>query len=152
MSGTNNPYGRGYSRGRGRCRGRGYSRGGFLNINKKDKHPVYLQLAAQLTGFIQTGNLKKGERLPGSRALAAALQLHRKTVVSAYEELTAQGWLESRSGSGTYVTRGLPEMKLPSYTPVKKNATDKAGFVFSSPPHLETPEGWAPSTWGKEDW
>ena len=109
-----------------------------ININKKDKHPVYLQLATQLSGFIQTGNLKKGERLPGSRALAAALRLHRKTVVNAYEELTAQGWLESRSGSGTYVTRHLPEMKPPSHTPVKKNATDKAGFVFSSPPHLET--------------
>lgn len=46
--------------------------------------------------------------MPGSRQLAELLQVHRKTVVSAYEELLLQGWISSVPSSGTYVSEKLP--------------------------------------------
>ena len=49
------------------------------------------------------GRRSAGERLPSSRALAAALGVSRTVVTAAYEQLYAEGWLEGRHGSGTYV-------------------------------------------------
>ncbi|RKN22244.1 PLP-dependent aminotransferase family protein [Micromonospora musae] len=52
---------------------------------------------------IRTGRLRAGTRLPGSRSLAADLGLARGTVVQAYAQLVAEGWLVSTAGSGTRV-------------------------------------------------
>ena len=62
-------------------------------------------LAGQLREAIRSGALASGVRLPASRALAQDLGLSRGTVVSVYEQLTAEGYLESRRGSGTIVAR-----------------------------------------------
>lgn len=65
-------------------------------------------LASRLTDAIRdavaTGDLSPGERLPAERALGAALNLSRSTVVGAYDRLRSEGWLESRQGSGTFVS------------------------------------------------
>jgi GntR family transcriptional regulator/MocR family aminotransferase len=53
--------------------------------------------------------LKPGQALPSSRELALCLQLNRKTVVATYDELNAQGWVESRDRSGVYVSGHLPD-------------------------------------------
>ena len=53
--------------------------------------------------------MKPGQALPSSRELAQSLQLNRKTVVAAYEELDAQGWVETRERSGVYVSSHLPD-------------------------------------------
>ena len=52
------------------------------------------------------GRLAAGERLPSTRALAAALGVSRTVVTAAYTQLFAEGWLEGRHGSGTYVAPG----------------------------------------------
>ena len=56
---------------------------------------------------IRQGNLLPGAKLPSERALARALAVSRTTVLSAYNELRASGWLESRAGSGTWVNSSL---------------------------------------------
>ena len=65
-------------------------------------------LAARLTDAIReaitAGDLWWGRRLPAERALAATLGLSRSTVVAAYDQLRSEGWLESRQGSGTFVS------------------------------------------------
>ncbi|RPD41522.1 PLP-dependent aminotransferase family protein [Chitinophaga barathri] len=84
----------------------------FLAISfKKDgQHsPLYLQLESEIIQLICRGILKPGEALPSSRELAQALQLNRKTVVATYEELGAQGWVETKDRSGVYVSRQLPD-------------------------------------------
>src|SRR4051794_25086792 len=53
--------------------------------------------------------LKPGTRLPSSRSLSLQLQISRNTVLEAYEQLCAEGYLESQVGSGTFVTAGLPD-------------------------------------------
>jgi GntR family transcriptional regulator / MocR family aminotransferase len=61
------------------------------------------QIYRQLLDAILDGRLRRGERLPPTRELASRLQVSRTTVAVAYDRLTADGFLVSRVGSGTYV-------------------------------------------------
>ncbi|MEU4098337.1 PLP-dependent aminotransferase family protein [Streptomyces sp. NPDC026673] len=60
-------------------------------------------LTDALRNAVRTGRLAPGTRLPPSRSLAADLGVSRNTVVEAYAELVAEGWLTARQGSGTRV-------------------------------------------------
>src|SRR5215472_1601168 len=53
------------------------------------------------------GQLAAGERLPATRALTATLGVSRTVATAAYAQLFAEGWIEGRHGSGTYVADGL---------------------------------------------
>ncbi|WP_121434660.1 PLP-dependent aminotransferase family protein [Actinomadura pelletieri] len=75
------------------------------------------QLAGQLRAAMGEGRLAAGERLPASRALAGLLGVSRTVVTAAYEQLYAEGWLEGRHGSGTYVTDGVVASRAPRRTP-----------------------------------
>ena len=63
------------------------------------------QLAHALRVAIRRGDLREGELLPSTRVLARALRVARGTVVEAFEQLVAEGFLESRRGASTWVTR-----------------------------------------------
>ncbi|MDR5709529.1 MAG: PLP-dependent aminotransferase family protein [Armatimonadota bacterium] len=80
-----------------------------LRLDPKASRPLYRQLAEEVRAAILEGRLRPGERLPPSRVLAASLGISRVVVTSAYEELVAEGYLEAWRGSGTYVTRALPD-------------------------------------------
>ena len=69
------------------------------------KGPLQRKLAQALMQAIRQGALNPGIRLPSERDLAQALALSRTTVVGAYEVLREGGWVESRTGSGTWVSR-----------------------------------------------
>jgi len=69
--------------------------------------PVVRQVYDQVRGAIQTGALGAGARLPSSRELADRLGVARATVVSAYEQLLAEGYAEGRRGAGTFVAADL---------------------------------------------
>lgn len=80
-----------------------------ISFKKDGEHsPLYRQLESEIIQLICSGILKPGQPLPSSRELAESLQLNRKTVVAAYEELSAQGWVETRHRSGVYVSSHLP--------------------------------------------
>jgi len=72
------------------------------------KGPLQQKLARALTQAIRAGGIHAGIRLPSERALAQALSVSRTTVVAAYDALRDGGWLESRSGSGTWVSACSP--------------------------------------------
>ena len=87
--------------------------GKFLEISFKkggEHRALYLQLESEIIRLICSGILKPGQALPSSRELARSLKLNRKTVVATYEELNAQGWVETRDRSGVYISGSLPEM------------------------------------------
>lgn len=65
--------------------------------------PLHRQLEASIRDGIRSGRLAAGSALPPSRALAASLGVSRGVVVTAYEQLTAEGYLTSRSGGYTTV-------------------------------------------------
>ncbi|ATZ12091.1 MocR-like pyridoxine biosynthesis transcription factor PdxR [Erwinia amylovora] len=62
-----------------------------------------------LQGAIQDGSIATGRRLPASRDLAKDLSVSRNTVLTAYEQLQSEGYLQTRAGSGTFVCDPLPE-------------------------------------------
>lgn len=70
--------------------------------------PLHLQLVQAIIQEIQRGRLLPGAALPGSRTIAEALALNRKTVVQAYDELLAQGWIETQARRGAFVSASLP--------------------------------------------
>jgi GntR family transcriptional regulator/MocR family aminotransferase len=78
-----------------------------LDIDRDAAIPPFLQIARSLADDIQRGRLRPGDRLPGSRPLAERLQVHRNTVLAALAELTAEGWIESAPGRGTFVTHAI---------------------------------------------
>lgn len=65
--------------------------------------PLYRQLHNLLLGAVLEGHLPAGSKLPSSRLLAKELGVARNTVIEVYENLRAQGCLEGRHGSGTFV-------------------------------------------------
>jgi GntR family transcriptional regulator/MocR family aminotransferase len=73
---------------------------------------LFRQLYDGLREAILAGRLVPGARLPASRCLALELGVSRNTVLNAYDQLLAEGYVEGRIGSGTYVARTLPEELL----------------------------------------
>jgi DNA-binding transcriptional MocR family regulator len=82
---------------------------GILGSWAAGDRPLYEQLAEALRRAIVDRDLPPGARLPAERELARMLALSRTTVAGAYEALKADGWLESRQGSGTRVRAVLGE-------------------------------------------
>ena len=73
---------------------------------------LYGQLYRSIRGAILTKALLPEHRLPSSRDLAAELGVSRNTVLQAYEQLLAEGYLESRLGAGTFVSARIPDEAL----------------------------------------
>jgi len=71
------------------------------------------QLYQALRLRVLDGRLASGTRLPASRDLAAALAISRNSVVRAYDQLYAEGFIEGRVGDGTYVAQ-LPQTAIPA--------------------------------------
>jgi GntR family transcriptional regulator/MocR family aminotransferase len=95
--------------------------------------PLYRQIEEELRAAILDGRLRPGMRLPSVRALAAELRVARITVVTAYEQLAAEGYVEGRAGVGTIVAEAIPDewrrrapVPAPSTPPVA-GAADRRG-------------------------
>jgi len=87
--------------------------------------PLYLQISDALKRIVDRGDVPLGTALPPERSLAHSLSVSRSTVVSAYDRLKLEGWLESRRGSGTWVRR-------PEVAPGRVDAV-ATGRLFLSP-------------------
>jgi GntR family transcriptional regulator / MocR family aminotransferase len=78
----------------------------WLAIDRSQDTPLIRQVFEQLRVKILSGELNAGEQLPSSRALAGTLQVSRNVVLEAYEQLMAEGYIETRQGAGTFVCAG----------------------------------------------
>ena len=83
----------------------------MLAVEPGAEQPMHRQLYAALRRQILEGRLRAGSRLPASRTLAQELGVGRNTVIAAYDSLLAEGYLEARSGSGTWVAE-LPQQEM----------------------------------------
>src|ERR1044072_4351564 len=99
---------------------------GLIALDAKSGTPLYRQLYDSLRRAILAGQLAPGTRLQSTREMAAELSVSRNTVVNAYEQLLAEGYLEGQVGSGTYVSRALPEDLL-HVKPVTRSFTRAGG-------------------------
>lgn len=77
-------------------------------LDRQAESPLAVQLADALRAAAANGHLRGGDRLPSTRALATRLRVSRTVAAAAYEQLHAEGWIQGRHGSGTYVTTTPP--------------------------------------------
>src|SRR3954466_10954676 len=89
--------------------------------------PLALQIQEQLRVAIREGRLVRGERLPSTRRLAEHLGVSRGTVVEVYEQLVAEGYVDSAVGSGTRVAR-IPGVQRPDRTQAPPAAAARPAF------------------------
>jgi GntR family transcriptional regulator/MocR family aminotransferase len=94
--------------------------------------PSFQWLRNALRTEILNGRILPGSRLPASRELARQYQLSRSTIIAALDELHAEGYLEGRRGSGTYVSQILPEHLLPP----QQSADQELSTIAPEGPHL----------------
>ncbi len=79
----------------------------LIHLDRAKTQPLYLQLVNRLIDLIQAAHLQAGKKLPGSRQMASLLEIHRKTVIQAYDELYAQAWIDIIPYKGTFVAQNL---------------------------------------------
>ncbi len=98
------------------------------------KTPLYLQIVRAIIHEIERGRLPPHAFLPSSRELAAILGVNRKTVVVAYEDLIAQGWLTSEGTRGTVVAALLADTRKPPVPTALPSGTTEPEYRFRTPP------------------
>src|SRR5271157_5279649 len=86
---------------------------------------AYRWLYESLRTEILRGHLHPGTRLPATRDLASQYGLARGTIIAAFEQLKSEGYLEGTMGSGTFVSRVLPEELLQVQRGSSVNATPR---------------------------
>jgi GntR family transcriptional regulator len=75
----------------------------FDLIDPRSPTPLYDQIADRIRVAVASGELRAGDPLPSVRRLAGQLRVNAATVVQAYRALEAEGFVELRQGSGTYI-------------------------------------------------
>ncbi len=78
----------------------------WIPVDRTAEKPLIRQVYDQIRQQILQGELHAGDRLPSTRELAEDLHVSRNVILEAYDQLLAEGYIESRRGSGTYVAEG----------------------------------------------
>ena len=83
-----------------------------LAIERGGSEPLHRQIYFAIRQAILGGALRPGARLPATRALARQLAVSRNTVMAAFEQLHAEGYVDGRVGAGSFVSHRLPAAVL----------------------------------------
>ena len=75
----------------------------FDDIDPRSPTPLYEQIAARVRLAVASGDLSPGDSLPSVRVLSRSLRVNPATVVQAYRDLAADGFVEIRHGQGTFI-------------------------------------------------
>jgi GntR family transcriptional regulator / MocR family aminotransferase len=78
----------------------------WITVDRAHRTPIMRQVYDQIRLSIVRGDLRAGEQLPSTRQPARDLRVSRIVIIEVYDQLFAEGYLESRQGSGTYVAQG----------------------------------------------
>src|ERR1700749_354908 len=92
--------------------------------------PLSRQIYMQVRSAVLSGALRAGTRVPSSRLMAERLGVARASVVSAYEQLLAEGYVESRTGSGTFISDEVAGLAQGRRRPPR--AIKRVGIVTSA--------------------
>ncbi len=108
-----------------------------------DAAPVFVRIARALADDIRRGRLRAGDELPGSRTLATSLGVHRNTVLAAYRELLAEGWIESAPARGMFVSSRLPDVvprRFSARAPRPGAVASRAGYDLPALAERDLPQ------------
>jgi GntR family transcriptional regulator/MocR family aminotransferase len=115
--------------------------GPIVALDRRLAMPLHRQLYDGYRAAILDGRLRPGQRLPSTRTLAHELDVSRIPVVTAFEQLVAEGYVESRVGAGSFVSPALWEP--PAAPPGPAQGARRAGPRRVPPSPLATPaEPW----------
>lgn len=114
-----------------------------LTLDRGSAVPLGTQVSGAIRDLVTSGRLHRGDRLPSSRALARDTGVARSVVEQAYAQLVAEGWLEGRHGSGTYVAAdrapgpSRPVAPSPGPVPDRDLVRLDAGTPWIDPRHSD---------------
>ena len=108
----------------------------FILADKNSKMPMYRQIYISVRNAIEKGNLKKSTKLPSVRKLSSELGVSKTTVLAAYDQLCAEGYIKTKPQSGYYVAAEFKNIpKLPdesNYNSYSENKIFKYDFSSKS--------------------
>lgn len=130
-----------------------------LSLDPDAETPLFLQISRAIAADVGRGRLKPGDALPGTRSLAESLGVHRSTIVAAYAELFAQGWVVTKPGGATFVAAASPDPKPRRFAPKSRERSSPEGtpgYAVTAPlveplGHPELPRGALPLWGGSPD-
>jgi GntR family transcriptional regulator / MocR family aminotransferase len=96
-----------------------------ITLDKRGMRPIYRQLYDWFRSGITEGRMRSGQRLPSTRSMAAELRISRISVFNAYEQLQAEGYLETLVGSGTRVAQTIPDDAFGVVPPHKRTGAER---------------------------
>ncbi|MFE8154574.1 PLP-dependent aminotransferase family protein [Brenneria goodwinii] len=129
----------------------------FSPVNRTLPSPLVVQVVSTLRNAIASKQLPGGQRLPSVRRGASLFSVSNSTIVQAYEQLVAEGWITARPGSGFYVAEsGISETRV--ITANENNAINPvndywllSSIYVSSPEYRQLSCGWLPDDWYQQD-
>src|ERR1700733_13124397 len=113
----------------------------MIAVDRKGEKPLHRQIYDALRAMILERRLQPGQQIPSSRALADDLGISRIPVLGAYAQLLAEGYIESRSGAGTFVTSSLSDQFLSARPAVTSVVNDPPSDAISRVSRLLPVEG-----------
>lgn len=117
----------------------------IIHLDRESRSPLYLQITNQFIKKISSGIIASGLKLPGSRKLSELLEVNRRTVSTAYEELEAQGWIDIKPNQGCFVSSKIPVTKPQAFSRISpSNRGIELGFDLHDKmdflPHYQLPD------------
>jgi GntR family transcriptional regulator/MocR family aminotransferase len=103
----------------------------MIAVHRKGEKPLHRQIYDAFRAMILERRLQPGQQIPSSRALADELGISRIPVLDAYAQLLAEGYIESRSGAGTFVKSSLSDQFLSARPAVSSVANDAGSDAIS---------------------
>lgn len=86
----------------------------YVQLDRNNTLSLSKQVYLHIRKLILNGELRGNEKLPSSRELASSLNISRNVIINSYEQLFAEGYIYTKSGSGSYVTNGVTLDRLPT--------------------------------------
>jgi GntR family transcriptional regulator/MocR family aminotransferase len=116
----------------------------LIVINRRSSRPLHRQIYDAFRSAIVRRSLSSGQQIPSTRALAAELSISRIPILTAYAQLLAEGYFESRVGAGTFVSRSLPDQtssvsRNANTTPITPRPHQVSRASLRLPPHQREP-------------
>jgi GntR family transcriptional regulator/MocR family aminotransferase len=110
-------------------------------LDRRYDVPLFQQIARAITADIRRGRLRPGDALPGTRTLARALGVQRLTVVTAFEDLVAEGWIVNQRARGAFVSTDLPDPTPRRFTSRARlpGMAERTAFDLRPAPEPERP-------------
>jgi GntR family transcriptional regulator/MocR family aminotransferase len=99
----------------------------IIAVDRKSAEPLHRQIYEGFRELILRRELTPGQQVPSSRELAVDLHVSRFPVLNAYSQLLAEGYFESRTGAGTFVSASMPEQKMSVAVPDAEASSRPAG-------------------------